>query len=174
MNPTVNRILHIAGIIATTAIAVIVPIVANLPAGSTWAIRLGALAGILSTLQKAFGTTTQNAAITDIKSKVPFIVLAFLALGGTSCAWWQKHEPQIDCAALATVTDAPQLVAIVEGCMVIAVDPSAIPACVEAAAASKWTSDILACFEDAAQGKVSCPAYKTGQQQLKAIQAAGK
>ena len=99
------------------------------------------------------------------------IFLVASLLSTSSCAWLQKHGPQIDCAALATVVDAPQLVAIVEGCMAIVVTPSAIPACVAAAAESKWTSDILACFEDAAQGKVRCPAFVKGQVQLKAMRA---
>jgi hypothetical protein len=98
-----------------------------------------------------------------------FLISAMLAT--SSCAWWQKHGPQIDCAALATVVDAPQLVAIVEGCMAIAVTPSAIPACVAAAAESKWASDVLGCFERAAQGKASCPAFKAGQIKLKAMRA---
>ena len=100
------------------------------------------------------------------------IFLGAALLTASSCAWWQKHGPQIDCAALATVVDAPQLVAIVEGCMVIVVTPAAIPACVSAAAAeSKWASDVLGCFERATQGKASCPAFKAGQIKLKAMRA---
>ena len=101
-------------------------------------------------------------------------ILVFLGaslLATASCAWWQKHGPQVECAAMATVENAPQLVVIIEGCAAIVVTPAAIPACVSAAAASQWTSDILACFEDAAQGKVSCPAFVKGQAQLKAMRA---
>lgn len=163
MNPTLNRILHIIGIITTTAVALVVPIAAQLPPGSTWAIRIGALAGVLSTLQKAFGSSETNAAIKVLKTKMPFVVLAFFALGGTSCAWWQKTEPAIDCAALATVNDAPQLVSIVETCIGIAVNPAAVVPCVEGAAASKWTNDVIGCFTQAAQGKLKCPAYETGK-----------
>jgi len=102
-----------------------------------------------------------------------FLVSAMLST--SSCAWLQKHGPQVECAAMATVENAPQLVVIIEGCAAIVVTPAAIPACVSAAAASQWTSDILACFEDAAQGKVSCPAFVKGQVQLKAMRAsAGK
>ena len=98
-----------------------------------------------------------------------FLISAMLTT--PSCAWWQKHGPQVECAAMATVENAPQLVAIIEGCVAIVVTPAAIPACVSAAAASQWTADILACFEDAAAGKVSCPAFVKGQVQLKAMRA---
>ena len=146
----------------------------HLPGGSTTA---GIVAVVLMLLTKApVLLATVTGWISALKNAgASVFVLVFLAAsllaGMIGCAWWQKHGPQIDCAALATVTDAPQLVAIVEGCMAIAVSPAAIPACVEAAAASKWTSDIIACFSDSAQGKVNCPAYKTGQAQLKAMRA---
>ena len=96
-----------------------------------------------------------------VKFMCGFVLLGLVLSVLTSCAWWQKHGEQIDCAALATVTNAPQLLAIVEGCLVIAVSPAAIPACIEAAAENKWTSDVIQCFTAAAQNKTKCPAYDT-------------
>ena len=96
----------------------------------------------------------------------PGKTLALLILAGSlvsSCAWWQKHEPQFDCAAIATVDDAPQLIAIVIQCEQIAVTPAALLPCIEGAAGSKWTQDILQCFAAAQQGKTTCPAYATAK-----------
>lgn len=98
-----------------------------------------------------------------VKFMCGFVFLGLVLPVLTSCAWWQKHGGQVDCAALATVTDAPQLLAIVEGCLVIAVSPAAIPACIEAASASKWTNDVIQCFTAAAQNKTKCPAYDTAK-----------
>ena len=95
--------------------------------------------------------------------KLVTMVLVFASVLLSGCAWWQKNEPAFSCAALATVADAPQLVDIVEGCTLIAVNASAIPACVAAAAASKWPTDIINCFELAAQGKLTCPAYSVAK-----------
>ena len=92
-----------------------------------------------------------------IKLSVP--LLSILLPAFTSCAWFQKHEPSIDCAALATVADAPQLAGIVEACMGIAVSQAAVIPCVEGAVASKWTNDVIGCFTHAAQGAASCPLF---------------
>lgn len=95
--------------------------------------------------------------------KVTTILLGLLL---SSCAWWQANFGKLDCAAIVTVQDAPQLVTIVAACAAIAVSTAAILPCVEAAAASKWPSDVLQCFVTAqamsAKGKATgCPAFDT-------------
>jgi hypothetical protein len=99
--------------------------------------------------------------------KVKFMcgsVLLILVLSVlTSCAWWQKHEPSFDCAAIASIEDAPQLISIIETCIGISVNQAAVLPCIEGAAASKWTSDVIKCFTAAAQGKAKCPAYDTAK-----------
>ena len=93
-------------------------------------------------------------------------VLAFmvgsLLANAAGCAWWQKHEPQFDCAGLATITDAPVLIGIVMQCTEIATTPAAILPCIEGAAGNSWTQDVIKCFYTASQGKASCPAYRDG------------
>jgi hypothetical protein len=101
----------------------------------------------------------QSSAGAAVKALLLFCGLAGLA----SCAWWQKHEPQFDCAAIATVNDAGQLIAIVEQCAEIATTSAAILPCIEGAAGGKWTQDILSCFADAQQGKATCPAFTTAK-----------
>lgn len=98
-------------------------------------------------------------------------VVALLALGtalliSSSCSWWQKNEPAFQCAGLATVENAPELVNIVLQCSAIAVSPAAAFPCVQAAAGAKWPREVLACFYDAEQGKVQCPAFSQAKQQL--------
>jgi hypothetical protein len=97
-------------------------------------------------------------------------MLLVLLLG--SCAWWQANFGKLDCAALVTIQDAPQLVTIVTECAAIAVNSAAILPCVEAAAASKWPSDVLQCFVAAqamsAKGKATgCPAFDTAKAGMK-------
>jgi hypothetical protein len=91
------------------------------------------------------------------------IFAAVFASTLTACAWWQKHEGQFDCAALATVNDSASLLAIVEACAVVAVAPANILACVEGAAGSQWTTDVLKCFVAAQAGKATCPAFSAAK-----------
>ena len=94
------------------------------------------------------------------------VVVLVLALVG--CAWWQKHESQFDCAAIATVENAPALFQIVTQCAAIAVNAAAILPCVEGAAGSEWASDIIKCFYQASlhKDKLVCPAYSTTRAKL--------
>lgn len=96
-----------------------------------------------------------------LKTLALTILLASLSL---NCAWWQKHEPQFDCALLDTVQDASVLISIIEQCTQISVTPDAILPCVEGAASNKWTSDVIQCFTAASQGKANCPAYKAAKE----------
>jgi hypothetical protein len=148
----------------------------KVPAGSSVAAIITTVLAVFTDLPTAFGQVTPPASTTNGQvGKVAVSVLAVLSTLGLlsmpGCAWWQKHGSQIDCAALSTVEDAPQLVTIVEGCMAIAVDPAAIPACVEAAAASKWTNDVIQCFTSAAQSKAKCPAYEAGKASNKPLKS---
>jgi hypothetical protein len=98
-------------------------------------------------------------------------VVALLALGtalliSSNCSWWQKNEPSFQCAGLATVENAPELVNIVLQCSAIAVSPAAAFPCVQAAAGAKWPREALACFYDAEQGRVQCPAFSKAKQKL--------
>jgi hypothetical protein len=61
MNPTVKRILNIVGIVSAVAVGVLVPILASMPAGSTWAVRGAIAVAILSTLQRALGPAPTDA-----------------------------------------------------------------------------------------------------------------
>jgi hypothetical protein len=62
MNSTVKRILNIVGIASAVAVGILVPIMASLPAGSTWLVRAGIAVAILSTLQRALGTAPTDGA----------------------------------------------------------------------------------------------------------------
>ena len=92
-------------------------------------------------------------------ASLSFLVLSLLLPSLPGCAWFQRHEPSIDCAVLAAVEDAPQLVGVVESCMTIAVTQAAIVPCVEGAASSKWTNDVIGCFTQSAQGRAKCPLF---------------
>ena len=87
-----------------------------------------------------------------------FVILATLA----GCAWWQAHKSQLNCAAIATVENAPTLIGIVSSCAAIAVNVAAVLPCIEAAAGSEWAGDIVACFAADGAGLVACPAARTG------------
>lgn len=86
------------------------------------------------------------------------IVLAAL----TSCAWYQHNKSKINCAAIATVENAPALIGIVTGCAAIAVTIAAVLPCIEGAAGSQWAGDVVACFAADGAGLVSCPAARSG------------
>ena len=122
------------------------------------AVTVAAVAAIMLRFGRALqgGASVIPPAATTVKALVLFLLAGSLL---ASCAWWQKHEPQFDCAAIATVDDASQLISIVVQCEQIAVTPAAILPCIEGAAGSKWTQDILNCFEAASQGKTACPAF---------------
>ena len=62
MNPLAKRILNIIGIASAVAVGILVPILAGLPAGSTWTVRAGIAVAILSTLQRALGTAPTDGA----------------------------------------------------------------------------------------------------------------
>jgi hypothetical protein len=62
MNPLAKRILNIVGIASAVAVGILVPILAGLPAGSTWTVRAGIAVAILSTLQRALGTAPTDGA----------------------------------------------------------------------------------------------------------------
>ena len=95
-----------------------------------------------------------------------FVVV--LALSIVGCAWWQKHEAQFDCAAIATIDNAAALFQIVTQCEAISVNAAAILPCIEGAAGSEWASDIVKCFYQASlhKDKVVCPAYSTVRAKL--------
>jgi hypothetical protein len=112
MNPTVKRILHIIGIASAVGVAVLLPIVDQLPAESTWAIRLGMLASILATLRGAFGSNvTSSGSDAANKPKGPgatavILVLGSLFLGGLAMA--QTPESQFGgCVADGNVCFGP-------------------------------------------------------------------
>ncbi len=92
-----------------------------------------------------------------------FLAIVGLALGIglsvalVSCAFWQKHRTEIQCAAITTVENAPQLVTIVQVCASIAVNVTSVVPCIEAAAGSAWASDVVACFAGHAAGLTTCP-----------------
>lgn len=75
-----------------------------------------------------------------------FLFVAAALITTTSCAWFQKNEAKFVCAAESTITDAPELVAIVTECAAISVDTANIVPCILAAAGSKWTEDVVACI----------------------------
>lgn len=85
-------------------------------------------------------------------------IVAFVIVGLAACAWWQKHSSQINCAAITTVENAPQLLTIVTACTEIATTPAAIIPCIESAAGSKWAGDVIACFSGSVAGLTRCPA----------------
>lgn len=72
----------------------------------------------------------------------PLFLVLFLI---SSCAWWQKHAPQIDCTIHATVRDLPDLVAGIEGCARAAGN---ISACLESLVdpVKNWSRDVIACW----------------------------
>ena len=80
----------------------------------------------------------------------------------SSCAFWQAHKSQLNCAAIASVKNGPELIAIVSGCAAIAATIVAVLPCIEAAAGSQWSSDVVACFAADGAGLVTCPAARTG------------
>lgn len=87
-----------------------------------------------------------------------FITVVALVLSLTSCAWFQKNESKISCAAVTTVQDLPELIQIVGSCAAIAVTSAAVLPCITSAAASKWPEEIIACVSGSVAGKTSCPA----------------
>lgn len=89
------------------------------------------------------------------------ITVVTLALSLSSCAWFQKNESKIACAAITTVQDLPELIQIVESCAAIATGPAAVLPCVTGAAASKWPEEVIACISGSVAGKTSCPAMSS-------------
>ena len=122
------------------------------------AVTVAAVAAIMLRFGRALqgGASVVPAASTTVKALVLFLLAGSLFAG---CAWWQKHEQQIDCAAIAAVEDAPLLISIVTQCEEIAVDLAAVLPCIQGAAGSKWTNDVMSCFYAASQGKTACPAF---------------
>ena len=139
----------IAGCTIAATIATV--ILAHLSTGSKWA-TIGSV--LLATIVQIRGLLSAQGV-----QRLGLTALLGLLLGLPSCSWWQKHKSEIDCAAIVSVQDAALLVTIVTQCAEIAVDTSAILPCIEGAAGSKWTSDVLKCFYAAQQGKAACPAY---------------
>jgi len=73
------------------------------------------------------------------------VILVSLFLS-VSCGTVQSRTTIIDCAVLDTVLDAGQLLQIVQSCSQIAVSSDAIIPCITAASNSKWTTDVIGCF----------------------------
>ena len=76
-------------------------------------------------------------------------ILVAALMQSTSCAWFQKNEPRITCAAEDTVKDLPELVTIVTSCAAIAAGAENIVPCILAAAGSKWPEEVIACVANA-------------------------
>jgi hypothetical protein len=88
-------------------------------------------------------------------------VLALSVASVSACAWWQKTEPALVCAAQDTVANAAQLVAIVTTCASIATSESNIIPCILAAAGTTWPADVIACFAaDTATSPNTAPEIK--------------
>lgn len=149
--------------ISTDASSVLGICLSHVPGGSTTAVLLSLALAFLTKLPAIVAFLKGIASSLGGSNSAAKALLLGIALSLTSCAWWQKHETQIDCAAIATVNDAGQLIAIVEQCAEIATTSAAILPCIEGAAGGKWTQDILSCFADAQQGKATCPAFTTAK-----------
>jgi hypothetical protein len=89
-----------------------------------------------------------------------FTCSALIVALSLQCSWWQKHDTTLDCAAVETVEDAPQLLAIVQACVSVAVSSSAILPCIVAAADSKWATDVLGCFKASVTSAITVPAIE--------------
>jgi len=80
-----------------------------------------------------------------------FVIAALLQ--STSCAWFQKNEPKLICVGEETISDLPELVAIITECSTIAVSTANIVPCILAAAGSKWSEDVIACVANVQASK---------------------
>lgn len=78
-----------------------------------------------------------------------FAVFLAAAIGRLLASCSYVNTQSVDCALQKTVTDAAQLDAIVTACQQVAVTSDAVPNCILAAAASKWTQDEITCFVQA-------------------------
>ena len=70
-------------------------------------------------------------------------VIFVLLIASCSSAF---NSQSLNCALQTTVSDAAQLNTIITACQQISVTDNAIPNCIIAAAASKWTQDEITCF----------------------------
>jgi hypothetical protein len=96
-------------------------------------------------------------------TKIALLALVAAALlQSTSCAWFQKNEPKLACAAEDTVADLPELVAIVTQCATIAASTANVVPCILAAAGSKWPEEVVACVASAEASKTPVAAPESG------------
>ena len=146
--------------ISTDATSVLGMLLSHVPGGSTTAVLISLALAFLTKLPTIVAFLKGIASQLGGGSSAAKALLLGVTLAGlASCAWWQKHGGQIECAGIQTVENGPQLIEIVIQCEAVAVAPSAIMPCIRAAAGSQWADDVLQCFEAASQAKESCPAF---------------
>ena len=145
--------------ISTDATSVLGILLSHVPGGSTTAVLISLALAFLTKLPTIVAFLKGIASQLGGGGSAAKALILGIVLSLASCAWWQKHEQQIDCAAIAAVEDAPLLISIVTQCEEIAVDLAAVLPCIQGAAGSKWTNDVMSCFYAASQGKTACPAF---------------
>lgn len=154
-------ILLTLGAAAPDAIVLLGDAIKLVPGGSKTAAVLGLLLAFMTRLP----SITKSVVDVIAKLKGTLLFLAAVNLGMPGCAWLSTTRgKQIQCAAIVTVENAPQLVAIVGTCATVAVTATAIVPCIQGAAGSQWANDVIACFTASAAGITRCPAV--GEQRM--------